>query len=85
MSNFLLLRQHSRVVSFTFIIIILFFHILEIILRNVAKVFSFLLLPLSVNSGLHLEPFKQPFVWTGFFKTGSHELFAWTGFELQFS
>jgi hypothetical protein len=35
----------------------------------------------SLNSGLHLEPFHQPFFVMGFFETGSHELFARAGFE----
>jgi hypothetical protein len=30
---------------------------------------------------LHLQPFHQPFFVKGFFRIGSLELFAWTGFE----
>jgi hypothetical protein len=33
------------------------------------------------TSGLHLEPLHQPYFCEGFFKIGSHELFAWAGFE----
>jgi hypothetical protein len=34
--------------------------------------------------GLYLEPLHQPFFVLGFFEIGSHELFAWAGFELRF-
>jgi hypothetical protein len=33
------------------------------------------------TQGLHLEPLHQPFFVKGFFKLGSRELFAWSGFE----
>jgi hypothetical protein len=35
--------------------------------------------------GLHLEPLHQPFFVVDIFEIGSHELFAWAGFEPQFS
>jgi hypothetical protein len=37
------------------------------------------------TQGLHLEPLHQLFFVQGFFKIGSHELFARAGFELQSS
>jgi hypothetical protein len=37
------------------------------------------------TQGLHLEPFLQPCFVKDFFKIGSHELFAWAGFEPQSS
>jgi hypothetical protein len=33
------------------------------------------------TQALHLEPLHQPFLWRGFFKIGSHELYSWAGFK----
>jgi hypothetical protein len=39
---------------------------------------------LGLELGLHLEPLHFSFE-KGFFEIGSHELFAWAGFETQSS
>jgi hypothetical protein len=40
---------------------------------------------LARQSFLLLEPLLQPFFLMGIFEIGSHELFAWAGFELRSS
>jgi hypothetical protein len=37
--------------------------------------------PVAWTQGLHLKPLHQPIFVKGFFKIGSHKLFAQTGFE----